>query len=488
MAEITISLFDWNPDADVSHQLTSILHINPDYVFQFNRNVRSGSPLHNKIRRFVYGCRGDLVIAIISSSCITPARLLLQYLNRQRRRIPVVIILEGNDNRTISDLLRRGAADFITLPLRAEEVIPRVHKILEHSPTNDGFSMENIHNLENETDELNDENQTTDCGDENDSMRMLIGKSSVFVREVNKIPFVAKCDSSVLIYGETGTGKEVFARAVHGNSCRVDKPFIPVSCAAIPTDLIENEFFGHREGAFTGAGMAKHGIIREAEGGTVLLDEIDSLPLLAQSKLLRFLQEKEYKRLGSSKIEYADVRIIAATNADLDKAVRQGKFRQDLYFRLNVIPLTLPALRHRGEDIVLLANHFIRKYCSKLNIQRKYFSRNAEQKLLGYSWPGNVRELEHVIERTVIFTNGTTIKPDNVLLPEASNHCLALTLQQAKTRMIADFEKQYIENLLHAHNGNISEAATVAGKNRRSFWELIRKHNIDAHHFRTVTE
>jgi len=487
MAEITISLFDWNPDADLSHQLTSILRINPDYVFQFNRNVRSGSPMHNKIRRFVYGCRGDLVIAIISPSSITPARLLLQYLNRQRRRIPVVIILEGNDDRTIGDLLRRGAADFITLPLRAEEVTTRVQRIIEHSPSYEGFSMENTHNPQNETDEQNGGNET-DCVEERDFMRMLIGKSSVFVREVNKIPFVAKCDSGVLIYGETGTGKEVFARAVHGNSCRMDKPFIPVSCAAIPTDLIENEFFGHHEGAFTGAGTTKHGIIREAEGGTVLLDEIDSLPLLAQSKLLRFLQEKEYKRLGSSKIEYADVRIIAATNADLDKAVRQGKFRQDLYFRLNVIPLTLPALRHRGEDIVLLANHFIRRYCSKLNIQRKYFSRYAEQKLLGYSWPGNVRELEHVIERTVIFTEGTTIKPENVLLPETSHPGLALTLQQAKTRMIADFEKQYIENLLHAHNGNISEAATVAGKNRRSFWELIRKHNIDVRHFRPVTE
>jgi transcriptional regulator with PAS, ATPase and Fis domain len=223
-------------------------------------------------------------------------------------------------------------------------------------------------------------------------LRQLIGESPAFLAAKTQVVAIAQYDVNVLISGETGTGKEIFARAIHYLSPRARYPFVPVNCGAIPTDLVENELFGHERGAFTGASITAHGLIREAEGGTLFLDEIDCLPLLAQVKLLRFLQEKEYRLLGSTTIYRADVRVIAAANTELESAVKEGKLRQDLYYRLNVIPLRLPRLQDRREDIPLLARHFLARYAAEFKKAIGEFSPEAMQKLLLYEWPGNVRQ------------------------------------------------------------------------------------------------
>jgi transcriptional regulator with PAS, ATPase and Fis domain len=288
------------------------------------------------------------------------------------------------------------------------------------------------------------------------------------------------------VAGETGTGKELCARAIHYLSSRSPKPFIPVNCGAIPADLVENELFGHERGAFTGAKNSKIGLIQEADGGTLFLDEIDCLPLLSQVKLLRFLQEKEYRALGSTKVCKADVRVIAATNSDPEEAVRAGKLRQDFYYRLNVIPLLLPPLRVRREDILRLARHFLAKFNVEFEKQVVDFSSEAIHALISYDWPGNVRELEHIVMRAVALSTQPLITPSDLGLPCLNAKQLLESFRGAKERVVADFEKSYIEKLLLMHNGNISRAAQAAQKNRRAFWQLIRKHQIEVKGLRST--
>ena len=318
-------------------------------------------------------------------------------------------------------------------------------------------------------------------------LQQLIGKSPAFTAEINKIPILAKSDISVLISGETGTGKEMVARAIHYLSERADKPFVPVNCGAIPVELLENELFGHDRGAFTGASGCRSGVIQEAEKGTLFLDEVDSLPLLAQVKLLRFLQDKEYRPLGSAKAMKGDVRIVAASNADLESAIAAGTLRRDLYYRLNVVPILLPALRHRSDDVILLAHHFLAEKAAKLNSPAVEFSPEAERKLMLYSWPGNVRELEHVTERVVVLCTQRTIQADQIIFSGENNHSDQLSFHEMKANVISEFETNYIQNLLVAYRGNITKAAQAAQKERRTFWQLIRKHKIDVERFK-VTE
>ncbi|PKN63108.1 MAG: sigma-54-dependent Fis family transcriptional regulator [Deltaproteobacteria bacterium HGW-Deltaproteobacteria-15] len=315
-------------------------------------------------------------------------------------------------------------------------------------------------------------------------LRQLVGESAPFLEEIEKIPMVAQCDVSVLITGETGTGKELVARAIHYLSPRAGSPFVPASCGAIPVELAENELFGHVQGAFTGAASAQTGLIQEANGGTLFLDDVDCLPLLAQVKLLRFLQEKEYKQLGSPKFRHADVRVVAATNVELEKSVRQGKFRQDLFYRLNVIPLTLPPLRERKGDLPSLACHFLEKYCAEFNREMKEFAPDAVRKLVGYDWPGNVRELENVIERAVVFSRESIIYSSEVTLPNQEKIKPQESFRASKSRIVAQFERRYIQDLLQVHQGSVTNAAKAAQKNRRTFWELIRKHKIDVQRYR----
>jgi two-component system, NtrC family, response regulator GlrR len=321
-----------------------------------------------------------------------------------------------------------------------------------------------------------------------ESLRHMVGESPAFLAAIEKVPLVARCDATVLISGETGTGKELVARAIHYLSPRAKKPFVAVNCGAIPPELVENELFGHERSAFTGATASQTGLIQEAEGGTLFLDEVDSLPLLAQVKLLRFLQEKEYRPLGAGRMLKADVRVVAAANSDLEGAVEAGRLRQDLYYRLSVIPLHLPALRERREDIPLLARHFLAKYAREMGQPARGLSPGALQTLLDHPWPGNVRELEHVVQRAVVLSQDQgEVGAGHVVLPRSRRSAArpaAEGFQQAKARAVAEFEAAYIRDLLLLHQGNISRAAKSAEKNRRAFWELIRKHGIDAESFR----
>ena len=321
--------------------------------------------------------------------------------------------------------------------------------------------------------------------EEKSGLPQLLGESPAFLAEIRKIPLLAQCDVNVLISGETGTGKELCARAIHYLSPRAGRPFIAVNCGAIPVELVENELFGHERGAFTDASTAQGGLIHEAEGGTLFLDEIACLPLLAQVKLLRFLQDKEYRRLGSTKTQQGDVRVVAAMNIDLEEAVREGKLRQDLYYRLNIIPLVLPPLRERREDIPLLARYFLAKYAAKLNKDVTDCSPDVMQLLVLYEWPGNVRELEHTIERAVVLSEQAVIHKADIILPRVAAAAHQDSFQEAKAKVIARFERTYIQGLLLAHQGNITKAARAAQKNRRAFWQLMRKHLLDAHSFKS---
>jgi DNA-binding NtrC family response regulator len=317
----------------------------------------------------------------------------------------------------------------------------------------------------------------------------LIGQADCFVREVGKIPLFAHAEATVLITGETGTGKELFARAIHYHSGRNGKPFVPVNCSALPDQLFENEMFGHIRGAFTHAISHQQGLVAEAEGGTLFLDEIDTLSPSAQTKLLRFLQDRQYRPLGSAKTLIADVRIITATNADLTSHVRERLFREDLYYRLNILSLSIPPLRDRLTDIPSLVAHFMGQYGRRANGKPTTVSPGALRKLMLYPWPGNVRELEGVIQRGVVLSSSAMLDGEHLELPaaKASNEVHHISsLQEAKASAVRDFERAYLVKLLAASKGNVTHAAKAAGKERRAFQRLIEKHKLDRRTFQQL--
>lgn len=320
-------------------------------------------------------------------------------------------------------------------------------------------------------------------------LESLVGESECFLRAIEKIPPLAHSDATVLVSGETGTGKELFTRAIHYHSPRQSKPFIPVNCGALPDHLFENELFGHARGAFTDASSAEKGLIAEAEGGTLFLDEIDALSPSAQIKLLRFLEDREYRPLGSSKSMAADVRIIAATNADLRQRVEVKLLREDLYYRLNALFLSIPPLRERNEDIPSLAAHFLGRFALQYGRGYLRLSPGALQKLIVYPWPGNVRELEGVIRRAVILTSSPSLQANDIELPEPYQRDVleAESFRHSKSLAIAEFERLYLTNILAVHQGNITRAAKTAGKERRAFQRLVQKYGLERRNFRNLT-
>jgi len=405
-----------------------------------------------------------LVFIVLPSSHLGRAVSFVNSLKEEGLKPDILVFLEDPTSDAIIELLKLGIIDVISPPFGEENVVPRIWRILNSSKGPDEKLLGRLK--------------------EKLGLRKLIGRNTAFLAEVNKIPQIARCDANVLIAGETGTGKEIYARSIHYLGRRAPKPFVAVSCGAIPSDLFENELYGHERGAFTAAVAPQAGLIQEAEGGSLFLDDIDCIPLGAQRKVLRFLQEKEFRPLGSARAQHSDTRIIASTNTDLAKAVSQNIFRRDLYYRLNVISIALPPLRNRQEDIPLLAQHFIEKYRNEFNSPVKDISPGALQTLMGYDWPGNVRELENVIERTVAFSSKALIDVKDICLPECEASQEAKTFRQAKSQAVTQFEKQYIQELLSTHRGNISQSAKAAHKDRRAFWELIRKHKIDARSYK----
>ena len=326
----------------------------------------------------------------------------------------------------------------------------------------------------------------------------LIGTSKCFLQATGMIPILSASKSTVLLSGETGTGKELFARAIHYSGERRSKPFVPVNCAALPDHLIENELFGHHKGAFTGALVEKLGLLHEADGGTLFLDEINSLSMTVQSKLLRLLQDQEFRPLGSTKSKTIDVKIIAATNADLRYLVEIRQFREDLFYRLNVLSVALPPMRERKEDILLLAKHFLKIYAKEFGKANLAIGHTAKARLMSHDWPGNVRELQAVIQRAVAMGSAETLEAHDLDLPEAAKPELTgptMTLlscgnrfddssfQSMKTKVIEEFERAYLCELLATHHGNISKAARAAKKERRAFQRLLHKHGLDRRTF-----
>jgi DNA-binding NtrC family response regulator len=389
--------------------------------------------------------------------------MLFKALGKTSETRPLIVVTEAGEPDDLFALLELGVADFITPPLQAPNILPRLWRQIEQTRR----SQTTEHRLK-----------------EKIGLKQLIGESLSFRSVVERLPVVARCDAIVLISGETGTGKEMCARAIHHLSPRASHPFIPVNCGAIPTELVENEMFGHERGAFTDAAQTQPGLICEADGGTLFLDEIDCLPAPAQVKLLRFLQEKEYRPLGSTKTQRADVRVIAASNENLEEAAQLGKLRRDLYYRLNVIPLRLPPLRERREDIPMLAAHFLIKYAADFGKPPMSFSPEAVQKLKLHDWPGNVRELEHIVERAVALSAAAQIQISDFDLPGELPCCGQESLKNVKAKYVANFERAYIQELLITYQGNISQAAKAAQKNRRAFWQLIRKYGIDVQKFK----
>jgi transcriptional regulator with PAS, ATPase and Fis domain len=288
---------------------------------------------------------------------------------------------------------------------------------------------------------------------------------------------VAGSRSTVMVYGKSGTGKELVAKAVHYNSQRSTKNFVAVNCAAIPAELLESELFGHEKGSFTGAIATKVGKFELATGGTLFLDEVGSMRLDLQAKILRALQEREVERVGGSRTIKIDVRVIAATNRDLKKAVEEGTFREDLYYRLNVVPITLPDLKDRPEDIPLLANHFVQKFGQESNSGIREISKEAMAILISHTWPGNVRELENVIERAATLGRGPAVQPSD-LPPHLAGGTNPLERALAKEATLEDLEKDYIAMILRRTKGHQIRAASILGIDRRTLYRKIRRYGL----------
>jgi transcriptional regulator with GAF, ATPase, and Fis domain len=324
-----------------------------------------------------------------------------------------------------------------------------------------------------------------------DSVEILpgvLGTSFLLREAAAKVRIVAEADATCLLSGETGTGKELFARAVHYLSSRKDKPFVPVNCGAIPDQLFENEFFGHVRGAFTDAGSPETGLLAYASTGTLFLDEVDSLSLSAQVKLLRVLQEHEYRPVGSARMLRTDARILAATNGDLPIRVQNRQFREDLFHRINVLRLNIPSLRERPEDIPLLAVHFVREYAQQHRRPVLGIDPGAIDALLGYRWPGNVRELQGVLQRAVLVARDPQVAASDLDLPGAPAAVVHGTLKDAKNQAVRQVERAYIVDVLRRFGGNVSRAAHAAGKERRTFQRLLHKYQIAAAPFREAAE
>jgi two-component system response regulator GlrR len=310
----------------------------------------------------------------------------------------------------------------------------------------------------------------------------MVGQDLAFRTLLERIPRIADDDGTVLITGETGTGKELSARAIHRASRRAHHPFVAVDCGAFPEHLLENELFGHARGAFTDARGDQKGLARVAEGGTLFLDEIDALSMTAQAKLLRFLQERSFKPLGAERFVNADVRVIAATNRDLDALVAERRFRSDLFFRLNVLPVRLPPLRERRGDIALLAEHFLAMLNQGRSGAARSLSAGAIERLYRHDWPGNVRELQNVVRRAVVMMEPerSAISVSELSLPAdcATEAPLVTSFREAKARALAAFERAFVRELLQRTHGNITEAARQSKQDRRAFGRLVKKHNL----------
>ena len=378
----------------------------------------------------------------------------LEKMHALRPGLPVVMMTAFGSVETAVDAMKKGAADFLVKPFSLEHLTAVAAKALE------------MQDLREENKRLKEE-----LGGRY-QLDSIVGRSAPMQEVFAMVLRVATTRATVLLAGESGVGKDMIARAIHYHSPRKDKPFVKINCTAIPENLMESELFGYEKGAFTGANMTKPGKFELADTGTVFLDEIGDVPMAIQVKLLRILQEREFERLGSNKTRHIDVRVVAATNVDLRRALEEGTFREDLYYRLNVLPINIPSLRERRDDIPYLADHFIRKHAAELGAAELEMSVDATEKLMSYHWPGNVRELENVIERSLVLANGGRLEAADIRLDMAPRSRVAAgggdTLFLPDGMTLDQDGETIIREAMRRAQGNKSQAARLLGLTRNA--------------------
>ncbi len=382
---------------------------------------------------------------------------LMEELHRTNPGMPVIILTAHGSIESAVDAMKRGAFTYLTKPFDARELILHV----EHALENRRLSSE-IDRLKGLLSERYD-------------FQNIVARSASMQTVLEAVSRIAKTESTVYIRGESGTGKELIARALHLASNRKEKSFIAINCAAIPETLLESELFGHEKGAFTGAVKSTKGLFSQAHEGSIFLDEIGDMPLAIQAKFLRVLQERQFYPVGGEQPLDVDVRVIVATNKNLEDRVKEGLFREDLYYRIHVIPVVLPPLRERRDDIPVLADHFLKKFCGEMNKKIKGFAPQALRRLMLHDWPGNVRELENTVEYAVAMTGQDVIAEELILPTKGGPEETIKPLKEAREA----FEKKYLIRLLQLTQGNVTGAAELAGRYRADMYTLLKKYELN---------
>ncbi|MBI5343456.1 MAG: sigma-54-dependent Fis family transcriptional regulator [Deltaproteobacteria bacterium] len=387
--------------------------------------------------------------------------------------LPVILMTAYGSIRTAVDAMKAGAGDYLLKPFEPDEMLLLVRRTME------------IHDLR-----VADKYRVSRNQEAFEFRKSVVCESGAMRRLQEDVENILPLDTTVLLSGETGTGKQLIARGIHYSGPRKNGPLIEINCAAIPETLFESELFGFAKGSFTGATNERKGLFHLADGGTLFLDEIGEVPLALQSKLLSAIQERKFIRIGGSRQIDVDVRIIAATNKSLDEEIAAGRFRKDLFFRLNVFPIRVPPLRERKEDIPVLADIFLRRYARKCGKRIVRMSPASVAAIHSYDWPGNVRELENIVERAVIREKGEELRiPPDLLYPSGAGEALSFSsempFKEAKERVVSSFEKRYIEDLLRKSGGKLTDAARAAGMDNKNFSEKMKRYGIALDDYRT---
>jgi two-component system response regulator GlrR len=387
---------------------------------------------------------------------------LMEHIHHINPHIPVIILTAHGTIKSAVHAMKKGAYSYVTKPFDGHELLLQINNCLEKSRLSQ--EVKRLRNLVSKT-----------YGFDN-----IIGKSDKILKVLAQVAQAATTDSNVYIEGESGTGKELIAKSLHVASDRKDGPFVAVNCAAIPENLMESELFGYEKGAFTGADTSKKGLFVQADSGTFFLDEISEMHSSMQVKMLRALEEKEFYPVGGRRTIKVDARIIAASNKNLEQEIEKGRFREDLFYRIHVIPIKLPPLNQRKEDIPILSRYFLQKFTREMGKEIEEFSTEAMQKLISYPWPGNIRELENTVECAVAMSKQNIITEDLILQAHNIDSEGLKPFKYAKE----SFEKNYLIQLFELSRGNVSKAAKMAGKYRADIYELIKKYNLKLTDFR----
>lgn len=465
MPEATVLLVDDEPEMVLLWE--RILRGLPGVRFE---RAYSGEEAWEKVQRLL----PEVVVADLKMPGLDGLELLARIRERDETISVLIVTGYGTIERAV-EAIKKGAYDFITKPFEKERLRHLVERALERS-----LLLRENRRLK----ALKDDFWWEELG--------IIGRSPLMRELLSLVERVAPTNTTVLIRGESGTGKELIARAIHHLSPRRSWRMVTVNCAAIPENILESELFGYVKGAFTGADRDKTGLFQEADGSTIFLDEIGDMPPSLQVKLLRVLQDGEVRPLGSTQSRRVNVRVIASTNQDLEKKMAEGHFREDLYYRLNEVTLWVPPLRERGDDVLLLAEHFLEEYAREYGRPGLRFSPEALEFLKTQPWRGNVRELKNAVKRAVLLARENTITPGDLKLslrpgaPEARPFYLR-PYHEAKREVVDEFARQYLEGLLRHTGGNVSQAARLAGLERPSFQRLLRRYGISAEKFRPAT-